>query len=372
MINWRSILSIRTFILFYILFFLLIIIMVFTKMNMVMFNGTIILICILFLIRVLNRRLRLNRLEFFHLDEKNYKNDSLERGEQIGDLVAVVLFVILAMETNVQILTIYGDSVISFVVFCALVFLPIASISISKNSKILKVVTILLATFYGFFVLFIILTTALIIITGFLNGNEYTDIQNLFNLFKAENIILLGFIVEEYILQIVLFIIGSIVLLLIFVFYTPPYQLEDLGESLKIANLIIIIISVCIFFYANVSWEKISTAIQSISISDYTNIPDEEKKFSNYIERFSKNNVINLGYVLLLPYVLSISIANLIIDIIKRKYKRKAAKALESIIEYENTGNEDELNILKKKFIYNGGEKHNLKLIECLKSNKED
>lgn len=370
MINWKFILSVRAFILFYVLFFFLLIIMIFTKMNMVMFNGTIILICLLFLTRVLNRRLKLNKLDFFYLNEKNYKNDSLQRGEQIGDIFAIVLFIIIALDVNAQILTKFGNSAISFVGFCVLVFLPIASISISKNNKILKVITILLTTFYGLFVFLVTLTTVLIIITGFLNGNKYTDLQNLFSILNTEDIILLGFIVEEYILQIILFIIGSIVLLLIFIFYTPPYQLEDLGESLKIANLVIILISVCIFFYANVSGEKISTVIQSIDISEYTSIEEEEQKFLNYVEKFSKNNVINLGYVLLLPYILSITIANLVIDILKRKYKRKATKALESIIESANIRDIDEF--LKKKFIYNGGEKHNLKLIECLKLNQAD
>lgn len=337
--------------------------MAITKMNIVVFNVIITLICLLFLSRVLDRRLKLNRLDFFDLDEKKYKKDSLKRGEQLGDLVAVLLLIIWALDTNMHIINKFGNNIISVVVFCALIFLPIASISISKNNKILKIITILIATFYGFFVILLISTVILVIITGFLSGNKYGDLHNLFSFFKTEDIILLSFIVENYILQIILFIVASIILHLVFIFYTPPYQLEDLGESLKIANLIIIIISVSIFFYANVSWDKISTVIDSINISEYTDIDKEEQQFVKFAEKFSRNNVINLGYVLLLPYVLSISIANLVIDILKRRYKRKAANALESIIDI---GNSDELNILKKKFIYNGGEKHNLKLFELL------
>ena len=369
-INWNFFLEGRSFTVFYIFVFLLFFIIAITKMNLIIFNITLGLICILFFFRVIHRRMNLNKLVYFNIDEKKYKQDSIKRGEQLGDLVAIILYIILALDLNLHMVSNFKNDTIIIIIFCALIYLPIASISISKNKKILKVITILLATFYGFFVMFFIIIVPLALFPSYMEKGDFSEFQNLLSNFKAEDIVALSFIVETYLLETIIFIACSIILFLVFIFYTPPYQLDDLSDSLKIANLIVLITSVVIFFCANMSWEKIASVINEINNLEFdASIANEEDlKFKKFVENFSKSNIINLGYILLLPYVLGITISNLVVDMSKKRYKKKATSSLDSLLNSENSLNQNEIELLKKKFVYNGGEKYNLKLLTLIKN----
>lgn len=371
-INWRFFLEGRSFTVFYIFVFLLFSMMAITKMNLIIFNITVGLICILFVFRVIHRRINLSKLVYFDIDEKNYKQDSIKRGEQLGDLVAIVLYIILALDVNIHMVSNFKNDTIMMIAFCALIYLPIASISISKNKKILKVITILLATFYGFFVMFFIIIVPLALFTSYIEKGDFSNFQNLFSVFKAEDVVALSFIVETYLLETIIFIACSIILFLVFIFYTPPYQLDDLTDSLKIANLIVVITSVTIFFYANISWEKIASVIDNINNLEFnaSTASEEDLKFKKFVGNFSKSNIINLGYILLLPYVLGITIATLVVDILKKRYKRKSSNALDSLLDSKNNVNQNEIELLRKKYVFNGGEKYNLKLITLIKNDE--
>lgn len=369
-LNWRFFLEGRSFTVFYTFVFLLLFIAAITKLNLIIFNITLGLICLLFVFRVIHRRMNLNRLVYFNIDEKNYKQDSIKRGEQLGDLVAIILYIILCLDLNINMIGNFKNDTIIMIVFCALVYLPIASISISKNKKILKVITILLATFYGLFIMLFIIFIPLALFISYIGKVDFSEFQNLLSNFKAEDIVILSFILETNLLVTIVFIACSIILFLVFIFYTPPYQLDDLTDSLKIANLIVVIVSVIIFYYANVSWEKIVSVINDINNLEFdaSLTSEEDFKFKKFVETFSKSNIINLGYILLLPYVLGITIANLVVDILKKRYKRKATSSLDSLLNSERSLNQNEIELLRKKFVYNGGEKYNLKLLTLIKN----
>lgn len=79
------------------------------------------------------------------------------------------------------------------------------------------------------------------------------------------------------------------------------YQLEQLGNVIKISNIIISIISTLIFFFVSMKFSSISLPeykelTLSIVESDnqYSQNLDELKK---YISTFSKANIINMGTI---------------------------------------------------------------------------
>lgn len=363
----KKIFEIETLTLFYIAFVCLVLTII--NVNIVYSNIVIFLICLIFIVRILKRRSKINVLSYFDLNETKYENDSLKRANQLIDVLMIIIFIFLFLELNININYSSGSSFLYSAVFNVPIFLLLASKSIAKNNKFLKVMTILSSTFY---VVFVILLTILILIVKIyeflLNYNDLP--QDFFDIFRVEHILAISYVVENHFLQNIFLVFLSIGLHLLFILTTPPYQLNNLEEALKISNVIILISSVVVFFLANIYWAEISETIQESIISGYQGLDQEEKFLFDYIKLFSVTNLINVGYILLLPYVLSISIATLTIDFLKRKYNKKANEALESIIELRFNKSTDELDIFKKRYLYYGGERYNLRLLEYIEVSK--
>lgn len=196
------------------------------------------------------------------------------------------------------------------------------------------------------------------------------DFKQIFSFFmflkNNEEIIIISYIVENSLSGFIFIIIASIILLCIFIWNTPPYQLVKLSDAFKIANFFIVLMSIVIFFYTNIVWSDMDGVINHFKNIDNFHDFVQDPNFNKHLNNFSKKNIINLGYIMLLPYILGIIISNIFIDFLKRKYEKKSLNALDSLTKViiENKFELERLNNYKREFFFYGGNKTKLGIIE--------
>lgn len=76
-----------------------------------------------------------------------------------------------------------------------------------------------------------------------------------------------------------------------------------------------------------------------------------------YYKEYSKGNISNLFYLLLLPYTFGILVANLVIDFVKRKNMKYANESLNNIHEIKSNNFDYAFEYYMKRYLYHGGEK---------------
>lgn len=373
--------KIRSFVLFYIFFFIIFFTTFIFKSGFIMVCVVLGLsFCTLFMIRILNRGKKLKNLYFFDIEEVGYKKDAIQRGDQLGDVVAILifLFLIISLSLDNNAMKEFGNNLFGLTLFCSIFYFVSASISITKNSKALKVITILLSTIQGILFLMITMSIILLSILNLFEG-RMTEIPRIIStIFNNEYIVMLCFIAENSLKEMVVIMMSSIILLLTFIFISPPYQIEEVSLSFKIVNLLIVILSIIIFFYANIYWESIQQFIDNVNLRmvqnqfeyDMTIIPIQ------YITKeFSKKSITNMGYILILPYTLGAIIANLSIDFLKKKYNKEVLKSMAFIVDMneKNIKDKESLHFHEKRYFYYGGNKYMLKIFKltCLTKKQE-
>ena len=373
----KKIIETSSFVMFYVMFFILGASMLVIKNKMVNLILSL-LFCVVFALRIYLRNENLNNLKYYKIDSDDQKEDMKMRAYQLGDLVAIMMYILLGISfynisSNVL------ENILSIIFILGIYFFCASfSISTTRFNTFWKTATIFLSTMQGTilvlmvtcFVLASIASLLGIITTGQLN---YSLPESFFEMFDYKFIIMCSYCLKEY-SNIVIIIttistILSIVLYSIFIINVPIYQLDKLSSAFKIVSVIMVLMSTVVYFYGNSIYPYIQEYIIQIKnnpqliYSDFgINIPNG---FQRFIENYSKAEITNLSYVLLLPYTISILIANLIMDHVKNRYTKKSNLALDKIIEmYEKGINLDDINVYEKKFSYYGGDKYKLMMIK--------
>ncbi|SHI31586.1 hypothetical protein [Clostridium intestinale] len=366
----NTIFEIGSMVAFYILFFIMMFILLVFKSNSMMVILPL-LYCILFLVRIIVRRKNLKDLNYFDLNEKGYVSDAEKRGDQLGDIFAILVFLFLALSVNEDLFKDFGNSTIGISLFCCIFYFAIANVSISKNMKLFKVIAIFMSTIQGLLILLIGITIILLSVISISEGRGIQSVQSLISMFNDEFIVSLCYFAESSLREIILIMIISIILYLVFIICTPPYQLEELATAFKIVNLVLIILSIFIYFFTNMSWISIQEFIKEINIDTnfyhlkYLTLTHDTTK---YLQSFSKSNIINAGYILFLPYTLGAVISNFTIEILKKYYTKKASNTLDEIIylREKNLIVQERISLLEKQYIFWGGDKYLLKVHDRL------
>ena len=134
MIN--NIFEIRSLILFYILFFIMLIILVISKGNTWIVLLSLFLGGIIFLIRLMKRRVKLRNLDYFDIEDPKHKVDAVKRADQIGDIVSIIMFLFLAISLEETFFLKFGDNIFVIMIFCSIFYFITMSISISTISRL--------------------------------------------------------------------------------------------------------------------------------------------------------------------------------------------------------------------------------------------
>lgn len=317
----------------------------------------------IFLYRIILRKKNFRKLLYIDLSSNDYKEDSKQRSFQIVDSYSLISFIVygvfLLIELN------YGLSdfiaIVIFLTFILYLFLKLASKSILMKSRFYKIVTIFFTSIQG-----ILLITYILAIL--LNLLLYQTKNHFYNPFTIENIVSFCFVVEESMIVFLLLVIFSIILFVIYIFMTPAYQIEELSDALKISNIIFVVLSIIILYYSNSIIQDINNykieVLEKVSMEQYSK---EDMKYLRYISEFSKANIINMGYLILLPYTIGILISNFIIEVVKRKFKSKVNDLLKEFLDIDNFDENGTL-IIKKKYKYYNGDKFILMLLEKYKN----
>ncbi|WP_238918030.1 hypothetical protein [Clostridium sp. YIM B02555] len=351
-------------------------------LSMLLIDSTIVkgvllsLYSVIFILRICFRRKKLNNLYYYKINDENQKEDRSMRSYQLGDGVAIVMFIFLVV-------LFYSDkntsSIIFIFAFVIMIYFTFASISISRIrfNTFLKVITLLLSTIQGVIMVlsgiyFITGSVAIImklIRTGKIDYNII--VETFFEIIDYRKIMKFTYFIKEYnnsvAITIIILTLISILLYIIFIRSVPAYQLDKLSFALKIVNAISVLFGIAIYFYGNGIYPYIQEYINGFKsdpqlILKYLgdNPPNE---LINYVENYNKAEIINLGYILFLPYTIAILIANLVVEFIKSKYTKKANLALDKIFEICENDSSEDIEIYEKRFYYYGGDKHKMKLI---------
>jgi hypothetical protein len=362
----------RSFVLFYILSFIMFFFMLALKTKSIQVLVLLpMFYCVLFSLRLYVRGKKLKRLDYFNIHEKGYKTDAKKRGDQLGDIVAIIVYIFLALSVDKDFFKDFGNSTIGISLFCCVFYFAAASASIARNSKFLKVITILLSTIQGLLFLLIGTSIILIFISSVLQGRGIQPAESFLTTFEGEFIVSLCYFSEAFLKETILVMISSIFLFIVFIFSTPPYQLEELAMAFKIVNILIIILSIMVYIFANMSWVSIQEFIKGVSSNDSIHVlqyMELDPDFRDYMQMFTKSSIINMGYILFLPYTLGAVISNLTIEFLKKNYSKKAMYALDRIIDLKSNGlvEQEEICRNERQYFFWGGDKHLLKIHDAI------
>jgi hypothetical protein len=317
-------------------------------------------LCLLYLIRIINRAKKLVNLYYF---DQEKKLDSIKRGCQIIDIISILILI--SFIASIFSTSFMNNSIIQIVLICIILFLFFASISISKDNILFRSLAILLTTIQGFFLFLIIIAGTIYAIDFFIYSVEGRPINFQFPPINDILIIGLNYELEKYVLLTVIVVFCTTILFSIYIFCVPPYQLNSLENSFKLINIIFVIIGIISFFYINISWNNINEYTQNlyntiIKYKYYYNIPID------YINNYSKSDLTNLAYILILPYTLGLLISNFIIDKLQNFYKKKAEQSFNNLLEAIHNTDLKKQHIEFLKYDYYDGDKNLINLIKHL------
>lgn len=322
---------------------------------------------ILFIVRIIWRRNELKSLQHYLVLAEKQANDAKMRSNQLGDCVAILVYLYLIILTIPGVGRQFENSNFNIIWIVLVIYFAAAIWSIRKNSTFLMILTGVLSTIQGILITFILLGMALAKVFSFIDSSGSKDSESIFKMFNYDFIIALGYYIESDITIVIGMMICSILLYITFIFIVPAYQLDKLSIAFKIVNIVVVLGGIIVFFFSANYIAGIQEYIRKIleSSVQYNNfIPGVPADFKNYVKGFSKSNLTNMGYILFLPYTFGILIANLLIEYLKKIHMIKAKKALDKLINELNNNNETCIDYLEKQYYYYGGDKYIIKLIK--------
>lgn len=323
-------------------------------------------LAILWLLKAIRLYISLRRLDFLDIKEKDYKTDRQKRGSFLVIISVFIFFIKLYLKYRPN-SEAFWSSIHGYSILCISICIFFSGVAIYYNCFILRFISILCTTFFGVLVILKVNTSILDVLLWVMNwamdgGNsEYSINFNFISFFEPTNLIINSYMFEvNDLFDFIIISIYSIIFLSFIILIHPPYQLEQLGNVLKISNIIISVISTLIFFFVSMKFSSISLPeykVLTLSIvesdNQYSQDLDELKK---YISTFSKANIINMGTIVFTPYIIALLITNFILDFKKTKSKNRASKFFEEYIELDDASKD--CDIIAKKYFYYSGDKN--------------
>ena len=349
--------------LFYQLFLILSVLMLLEINNFILMSVS--LICLgVFVYRITIKVIGLKNKHYFDIESEDFNSDTIKRGEILRDLFSLIIFFFMALAIyDENILNKFSNSFIGTVLFFTIFYFLFAGISITKNSKVLKVFSILVSTVQGLLFVAFSITTIFITFINFISGESLEFLEEL----NSEFVVNVCYIIQSNLKVFIFIALISLSLLLILIILTPPSQLSDLGMSFKVINIIMVLLSVSIFFAVNLNWASIKEFVSKAHQSGLT-----DKAFKTYLGSFTKKNILNTGYLLILPYSLGILISNFTIENLKNVYTKKSKAILLKILKLKSEkASKDKISKLKLKYLYYGGDKFLLNYMDIGLHKKE-
>lgn len=313
----------------------------------------IIILPILNIIRIINRTVELKKGLYF-LDYNHFIVDARKRADQWGDLAITLVCILMLMSLNNEFFKDFGNSAEGIVFLSIIFFVSIAGVSISKNSVPLKIVTILLSTIQGIFFILIVLANIL----GLITSGTYI----MGDFFDAGQMIDICYIIETSLNEYMPIVIGGVLINILYITFTPPYQLDRLAFTYKVVNLGCIFISLVVFWKANSNIDSINVYIESMRNSLEVM---RWREYSEYMNSFSKSNITNTIYIILLPYTFSIVCNGLYIEILKKRYEKKCKMYLDILM--QNIEDNHSYIYTKRYYEYYGGDEYKVNILNKLK-----
>ncbi|MFF2853871.1 hypothetical protein, partial [Peribacillus sp. NPDC058002] len=221
-------------------------------------------LALLWVLKAIRLYISLRRLDFLDIKEKDYKTDRQERGSFLVIISAFTFLIILILKYRPN-SEAFWDSIHGFSILCISICIFFSGVAIYYNCFILRFISILCTTFFGVLVILLVITSILDVLLWVMNwamdgGNiEYSNNFNFISFFEPTNLILNSYMFEvNDLFDFIIISIYSIIFLSFIILIHPPYQLEQLGNVLKISNIIISVISTLIFFFVSMKFSSIS------------------------------------------------------------------------------------------------------------------
>ncbi len=318
-------------------------------------------IFIVFLIyRIIYQFIKIKNLKYYSLKDEKQVHDRKMRGYQIGDVVSLTMILILSISENSNFMNQNENSLLWVILSYSIIFLVIASLAIIKNNIFLRTISVMLSTIQGLIIFLSLSAILLIQIKSLMEGDGFYIIYDGTGTDSVgEMLIKLSFVFEQNPMITIVTVIISILLYASLIVGTPTYQQEQLALSFKIITIVIALLGIITFFLANFIELNIPQDIKEI-IDNFANeevYVDEIQKFVSYYQGYSKENILNLFYLLFLPYTFGIIVSELIMDLKKRRNTRNVDIILERIIELKLKKLDILIDNHLKKYLYYGGDK---------------
>lgn len=354
---WHRWMSLGSLVAFYSGFFISLL-LVFISKSPLLFQITNLICTALFLSRIIYRARGLRNLDYYSLHDESQSIDRRMRGHQLGDIVAIILYLLLFISEFTDIMIQYGDSLLWVIIIYASAYFALASLAITRNRLIYRIACILASTIQGLILCFILMVFLLLQARSLMEGHGFNLTFTIDNA-TSELFIGGGFLFESTPYLTLVTTLISTLLYISFIVGTPVYQLEQTALGFKITTIIVALGSIVAFF---------ATAIIAPQITQYATaalkntaqkgiLPaDAPPELILYLKNYTKTNLSNLFYLLLIPYTFGILIANLFLDL-KKNYSAKHVKAaLKNFLQAGEVADVAQYDRNMKKFLYYGGE----------------
>lgn len=316
-----------------------------------------ILFILLFLFRLKCRFNSIRKLEYYKVGFNKQIDDVTNRGKQVGDVIAIMMYVLLLLCSEP--LTNTRDN-IACLTFYFIVYFAMTKFAIVKNNNFFRTVGILMTTIQGLLASLIVLVILLKTLSNFTeSGNLLIDYSMITDTISTELFLTSGFFLETYPGISIIMICVTIILYIGIILITPVYQQENLFVSFKVVTLIVTLGGIIVFFITS---NLTSSLIQHIKanfqdIDRYTffykGAPIE---YIEYCRNLSMVNIKNIFYILLLPYTFGIIVANMVIDCVKKRNKKRINMAYDVLFKGKSYLPDSEKEYYIKMYHYYGGD----------------
>lgn len=354
----KKVLHVNTVSAFYIPF-IFIVIFFLMKLEKGILIGSVIA-CIYFAIRLIYRGKCIKYGQMIELKKLDFTEDQVVQGDNLGDVAAIILYLIFGV-SEMPSANAYVEGWTGVLLIYCFVYFATAAFSIKKDWVIFKIATLLMSTIQGVMCLVILLGYACIVVMTIFDGRNVEVMFQVNTRYVVESLIVgSAYSFETFPIYTLVPIVVSALLYVIYILFTPIYQLDKMKIAYNIVNILVTLIGVFAFFISKyyggiIEKNKVAFMNSDVGVDMISNIPT----LVDYLDKFDESNIYNLFYLLILPYTFSILVASMCIEMKERKAVQMRKDILERIDVYE-TNDEEKILELKKEYLYWGGD-----LLEC-------
>lgn len=328
---------------------------------------------VIYLVRIVYAVMRNSKINsiIYDGDTIDYSESKKVCADNCADVVAMIVYVIMLLSKNPQIAKLLISDNITLVLFYSLIYFIFVYYSIKNDYVILKICTLLCSTIQGVMFLLVMITIPLrSLVYSMENQKLIIETIPIDRDSFCSSIIIIGHMLEKHPLYTFIPLIISIILYTVYICMSPGFQLGKIKIAMQIVNILIVTISIIMFFGADYLNVYVNQFKKSIMLGNNNNYDFKGKAWEieilKYIKNFETVNIKNLLYLLVVPYSGGILYANLIVELKIRYIKKKTNTILENMIDNKKIENKE-----RKRYFYYGGDKIHYKLCRKLEDEKD-